>query len=176
MSASHLSGGGVSVVSFIWRWRTLMYVGTQGLPSTEVRYVDAAGVDVSTTVAAVDVDRLTRALPIRRFGSHRGQRHRPGLFWSVTTGGHVPYESRLELDRLWLADFDPAVTWIAARPMSLSGRHEDVLQRHVPDFLLTRADLQPLVVDVKPLEFASSPDAQRILAWTALVCRTAGWG
>lgn len=32
------------------------------------------------------------------------------------------------------------------------------------------------MVDVKPLEFASSPDAQRILAWTALVCRTAGWG
>ena len=32
------------------------------------------------------------------------------------------------------------------------------------------------MVDVKPLKVASSPDAQRILAWTALVCRTAGWG
>ena len=41
-----------------------------------------------------------------------GQRHRTGLFWSATTGGHVPYGSRLKLDRLWLADFDPAA-WIA---------------------------------------------------------------
>ena len=150
-------------------------MGTQGLHSTEVRYVDAAGVEVSTTVDAVDLDRLARALPVRRFGSHRGQRHRPGLFWSATTGGHVPYERRLELDRLWLADFDPAVTWIAAQPMWLSGRYDDVLCRHVPDFLLTRADLPSLVVDVKPQEFASLPEAQRIFAWTALVCRTAGW-
>lgn len=146
------------------------------MPSTEVRYVDAAGVEVSTTVGAVDVDRLARALPVRRFGSHRGQRHRSGLFWSATTRGHVPYESRLELDRLWLADFDPAVTWIAAQPMWLSGRQEGCLHRHVPDFLLTRRGLPPLIVDVKPEEFAARPEAQGVFAWTDQVCRAAGWG
>ena len=151
-------------------------MGAQGLRSTELRCVDAAGVEVSTAIGAVDVDRLARALPVRRFGSHLGQRHRPGLFWSATTGGRVPYESRLELDRLWLADFDPAVTWIASQPMWLSGRHDDVLHRHVPDFLLTRADRPSLVVDVKPAESAARPDAQRVFTWAARVCQAAGWG
>jgi hypothetical protein len=44
----------------------------------------------------------------------RGQSHLPGLYWSVTTGGHVVYESRLELARLLVADFDAEVVGIAA--------------------------------------------------------------
>ena len=46
----------------------------------------------------------------------RGQRHLPGWYWSATTGGHLVYESRLELARLLLADFDPEVVGIAAQP------------------------------------------------------------
>lgn len=37
------------------------------------------------------------------------------------TGDHAPCESRLELDRLWLADVDPTVPGIAAQPMQLPG-------------------------------------------------------
>lgn len=64
---------------------------------------------------------VCRALPVRRIRSRHQQRDCPGLFWSATTGGHVPYESRLELDRLWLADFDPDVSRIAAQPMWIVG-------------------------------------------------------
>ena len=85
----------------------------------------------------VDLVRVGRALPVRRIRSRAGQRHYPGLFWSATTGGHVPYESRLELDRLWLADFDPDVSWIAAQPMWIVGRDGDTLRRHAPDLLLS---------------------------------------
>ena len=65
-------------------------------------------------------------------------------------GRHVVYESRLELSWLWLADFDPQVTAIAAQPMCLTGRDGDRIRTRYPDFLALRADGSVLVVDVKP--------------------------
>jgi hypothetical protein len=50
---------------------------------------------------------VTAAAPWRTARSARGQAHYPGYYWSATSGGHVIYESRLELARLLLADFDP---------------------------------------------------------------------
>lgn len=72
---------------------------------TEVRYVSAEGEDVSTSLGEVAGDRVVHGLPVRTIPSFPGQRHYPGLFWSA--GGHIGYESLMELDRLWLADFDP---------------------------------------------------------------------
>jgi hypothetical protein len=40
---------------------------------------------------------LADAAPWRVFRSHRGQAHYSGWYWSATMGGHVVYESRLEL-------------------------------------------------------------------------------
>jgi hypothetical protein len=53
-------------------------------------------------------------VPWRTARSARGQAHYPGYFWSAAMGTHVIYESRLELARLLLADFDRDVTAIAA--------------------------------------------------------------
>ena len=72
------------------------------------------------------------SVPWRSVRAHRGQRHLSGWYWSATTGAHVVYESRLELARLLLADFDPDVVGIAAQPFLLA----DADRRHVPDFLL----------------------------------------
>jgi hypothetical protein len=52
---------------------------------------------------------VVQAEPWRTARVARGQTHYPGYFWSVTTGAHVIYESRLELARLLLADFDSDV-------------------------------------------------------------------
>ncbi len=104
--------------------------------ATEAWYVASDGAVVVTTVAAVDGDRLVEGLPVREFGSHAGQRHYSGLFWSATTRAHVRYESRLELDRLWLADLDPEVVGIASQPGWLVGQDGPVRRRHVPDVLL----------------------------------------
>jgi hypothetical protein len=76
------------------------------------------------------------AVPWRKTRSARGQAHYPGYFWSVTMGGHVIYESRLELARLLLADFDRDVAAIAAQPFLLQARVAGTARRHVPDFLL----------------------------------------
>ncbi len=86
------------------------------LDDVEVRYLSGAGEAVLTSLARVDVVGVSEGLPVRRPSSRRGQLHYAGLFWSGTNRGHVPYESLLELDRLWLADFDVDVARMAAQP------------------------------------------------------------
>ena len=46
--------------------------------------------------------------------TYRNQRNYPGLFWAATNERTLVYESLLELDWLWLADFDPSVTAICS--------------------------------------------------------------
>ena len=87
---------------------------------------------------------------MRKIPSYAGQQHYPCLFWSAPTGGDVEYESRLELDRLWLADLDPQVAWLAVQPLWLSGRDGAVLRRHVPDLLFHQREGSLVLVDVKP--------------------------
>ncbi|WP_257643132.1 TnsA-like heteromeric transposase endonuclease subunit [Micrococcus luteus] len=107
---------------------------------------------------------MAEARPVRRIPSHKGQRHRPGLFWSATTQGHIPYESWLELDRLWIADADPEVSWISGQPMLIRGASGGKMRSHVPDFLLRREDRPLLLVDVKPAEFAAMPKVAEVFA------------
>lgn len=60
------------------------------------------------------------------------------------------YESRLELARLLLADYDRDVVAIAAQPFLVRAQVNGKGRRHVPDFLLLRADATVQVVNVKP--------------------------
>jgi hypothetical protein len=83
-------------------------------------------------LSAMTSEGVLSGVPWRAIRSHRGQRHFPGLYWSSTTGGHVVYESRLELARLLMADADREIVGIAAQPFLVS----DSERRHVPDFLL----------------------------------------
>lgn len=146
-----------------------------GLLGVEVRYVLGDGGQVVTAVGDVDLHRVVRGLPVRRAAAHAGQRHYSGLFWSATTGGHVPYESRLELDRLWLADFDPQVHAIAAQPLWLCGHDGSVVRRHAPDLLLADEGGGFTVVDVKPARLAGRPEVAAVFAWTGRLCAARGW-
>ena len=92
------------------------------------------------------VDEVLAAGPVREFRWVRGRRFYSRWYWSATTGGLVAYESRLEMARILLADFDPSVVGIAAQPFQLSGRDGWVARRHVPDLLLRQADGGVLVV------------------------------
>lgn len=145
------------------------------LLNSTVEYIDASWQPVHTVLGQVDQSRLSRALPVRRPPSYRAQKHYPGLFWSATTGDHVVYESRLELARLWFADFSPDVTWIASQPMWLRGWDESTYRQHVPDLLLTSSTGQLLVVDVKSEKFANHPRARAIFNWTSQLCSAKGW-
>jgi hypothetical protein len=111
------------------------------------------------------------AVPWRSIRSHRGQRHLPGWYWSATTGGHLVYESRLELARLLLADFDRDVVGIAAQPLLV----RDADRRHVPDFLLRRVDGSVVIVNVKPAEQLDVVEVAEGLAWAGRVFCERGW-
>jgi hypothetical protein len=124
----------------------------------------------------VTAAQIISAAPWRKTRSARGQAHYPGYYWSATAGGHVIYESRLELARLLLADFDPGVTAIAAQPFLLRARISGRVRRHVPDFLLVHADQTVRVVNVKPAARLADPAVAEALAWPGELFEARGWG
>jgi hypothetical protein len=118
---------------------------------------------------------VVSAAPWRMTRSARGQAHYPDCYWSATTGGHVIYESRLELARLLLADSDPGVTAIAAQPFLLRAQVSGRVRRHVPDFLLVHADGTVQVVNVKPAGRLADPAVAEALAWPGELFEARGW-
>jgi TnsA endonuclease N terminal len=124
--------------------------------------------------------RLTPSLmadtqPFRKFRSYKGQRHYSGTYWSSTESGHVIYESRLELSRLLLADFDPTVERIFAQPLMIRARIDGRVRRHVPDYLLTRG-AELTFVAVKPRDRLDDPKVAETLSWVGEVVESCGWG
>uniref|UniRef100_A0AAU2VC80 TnsA-like heteromeric transposase endonuclease subunit n=1 Tax=Streptomyces sp. NBC_00003 TaxID=2903608 RepID=A0AAU2VC80_9ACTN len=142
-------------------------------PRVSVRQQDGS-------VREMPFDRLRLAhfagsVPWRQARSVRGQTHFPGRYASVTTGGQVIYESRLELARLLLADQAPEVCQIFAQPFLVTARIEGRVRRHVPDFLLVTRAGAVQVVNVKPAARLEDPKIVAALAWPGeLVCRH-GW-
>ena len=143
--------------------------------SADSTYIAADGEAVSATFDRIDPVRVVRGQPVRDVRSRAGQRNYAGLFWSATTEGHLAYESLLERDRLLLADFDPAVRWMACQPFWLRGPDDSTFRRHVPDILLEHRDGSYKVVDVKAPWFLRKPEVVAVLEWTGRMCRSRGW-
>ena len=139
------------------------------------RFVRSDGALSSTSLGKVDGAEVVRGKPVRPFPTYRGQRNYPGLLWTATTQSLVGYESLLERDRLWLADFDPDVRWIASQPFWVSGRDGSAIRRHVPDFMLESVGRIYTVVDVKPAALADEPAVAEVLAWTGRLCAAKCW-
>ncbi|HZO64526.1 MAG TPA: TnsA-like heteromeric transposase endonuclease subunit [Kribbellaceae bacterium] len=142
-----------------------------------MRYRRTGGELVETTLGRVSVDELMAAGPVREFRWYKGRTFYSGWYWSATTGGMVAYESRLELARILLADFDSSVCGVVAQPFLLQGLPTDVgLRRHVPDLLLGHLDGRVTVVDVKPAHRLADPLVQQVFAWTGELVGLRGWG
>jgi TnsA endonuclease-like protein len=142
-------------------------------PVVSLRMAD--GSVVHRPLRDVRASYVTAASPWRTARSVRGQRHHPGYYWCATSGGHVIYESRLELARLMLADFDRSVSAVAAQPFWLRFRTGGRVRRHVPDFLLVRADQSVLLVNVKPAGQAADPGVAEALEWPGRLAAEHGW-
>jgi hypothetical protein len=143
--------------------------------SVKVRYRGADGVFAESTLDRVSLDSLIGGVPVRDFRWFRGRRFYSGWYWSATTQRLVAYESRLELARILLADFDPAVVGIAAQPFQLVGEDGGRIRRHVPDLLLLDESGRATVVDVKPRSRLSDPDVAAMFGWTERVVGARGW-
>ncbi len=148
--------------------------GIQG-QNVSLRYlcIDRGG--VSTRFSEAEADAVLHGLPVRKPPTYKGQRNYPGLFWSATTKSFLIYESLLELDCLWLKDFDPSVEWIATQPFEMTGRCAGRDRRHVPDIMLRSTSGLIRVVDVKPVRRLDDPDTAAVFQWTSDVCAARGW-
>jgi hypothetical protein len=144
------------------------------IADVEVTYRPGAGpAKKSSTLAEVSAAEFK--FPVRLPASYRGQRNYPGLFWLATTESTQPYESLLERDRLWLADFDPDVVRVVSQPAQFVAHIDGRTHRHVPDFLLGFRDGTFRIVDVKAPQFLGEQRVRVQLAWTARLCREKGW-
>lgn len=145
-------------------------------PLSRIRFRNNSGQE--HTVPLRDFSPIRAApdlLPWRRFHSHKGQLHLSGTYWSSTMQGHVIHESRLELSRLMLADFDPSVVQIQAQPFELQTRVCGKPRRHIPDYLLIHKDDSVTVVDVKPAARLLNPIIREKLTWPGPEFRSQGW-
>jgi len=149
-------------------------MASPGPLEVEVRYRDERGGWVCGQLADVDAGAVVLGQPVRSFPTYKDQANYPGWLWSATMGRLIGYESLLERDRLWLADFDPTVSRIASQPLWMSGRDGGVPRRHVPDFLL-RTETGFVVVDVKPERMLADPRVSAALDWAGRVCAAKGW-
>lgn len=128
-----------------------------------------------TPAAALEILRSGDIAPWRDFRWRHGQTHYSGLYWSSTTGGHLAYESRLELARLLLADFDPQVGWILSQPFLIEATVSGEVRRHVPDFALIDREGLITIVNVKPASRLGDAKVAATLAWAGVAFGLRGW-
>ena len=141
---------------------------------TTANFRTGSGVTEDVPWTAVDSVMLAGAVPWRTFRWYNGQQHYSGSYWSVTMGGHVVYESRLELSRLIFADFDRSVRHILAQPFLLKCKADGKVRRHIPDYFLVTDD-GPVVVDVKPRRLLARPKVSYTFDWTRRLVEERGW-
>ncbi len=147
------------------------------LPATGVQvvFVDEAGAKQSGALEKLWDAGFERVLPVRSFGSSRGQRSFQGSWWFATTGEHVGFESWVERDTVMLLDFDPDVVAVSSQPFWLRWEGQPRARRHVPDFFARLADGSAVVIDVRPDDLIGVRDAE-VFAATRQACAAVGWG
>ncbi|MGW5250745.1 TnsA-like heteromeric transposase endonuclease subunit [Streptomyces sp. NPDC004129] len=138
-----------------------------------IRRMDGA-IDEVGDQSSASFDLMRSAVPWRTFRWYRGQRHYAGTYWSATTQSHVLYESRLELARLLVADFDSSVHDIVAQPFLLKAVVDGRVRKHIPDYFLS-TERGPVVVDVKPRRRLSVPEVASTLEWTRQAMADRQW-
>jgi hypothetical protein len=90
--------------------------------------------------------------------------------------GHlVGYESRLELARLMLADWDPDVMAVASQPMLLCFSCDERARRQIPDFLLIHRSGPATLVNVKPRPRLADEGVRAVFDAVAELCNGRGW-
>lgn len=121
-----------------------------------------------TLAAALGVRRSGDIAPWRDFRRRHGQTHYSGPVPVVHAGGRLADESRLELARLLLADFDPHVEWILSQPFLIEATVSGETRRHVPDFALIDRQGLITIVNVKPASRLGNAKVAATSAWAAV--------
>lgn len=117
--------------------------------------------------------------PMREFTFRQNQSHFPGYYWARTTRGWIRCESRHEVLRAKIADFDHDVVWIYSQPFTVvadvrvGGRW--LRRKQTPDFMLVLRDGSVRIVNVTIRERARSERGAVTNGWMRTVCEEAGY-
>lgn len=100
-------------------------------------------------LGAFDHSLLRTVRPMRDFARRLTQTNKPVATWLHTVGHHVGTESLHERTFAMLADYHPAVDYIAGQPFTLVWPAGKELESHTPDIVLLGKQGLPLIVDVR---------------------------
>ncbi|MET9221276.1 TnsA-like heteromeric transposase endonuclease subunit [Streptomyces sp. NPDC003300] len=131
------------------------------------------GEDASAPLDRVVRGNLAGLEPMRGFTWRRGQRHRPGLPFMVSTGRLHGSESLEESKLLLALDFDAQVTEIVSQPLRIRFTCAAGERDHTPDYLVrTRSGVW--LIDVRPAALIEDSDRESFAA-AAETARACGW-
>lgn len=140
-----------------------------------------AGDDVTCAVGDLNSMPSAGCEPVRQFSWRRGQRHRCGLQFLVSTGRHHGFESLQEARLLLALDFAGDLIDVLAQPLRLRYLTSGGVREHVPDFLAFSRSGRWLI-DVRPaarvgavdrVAFAASAEVALLLGRRYMV--VTGW-
>src|SRR6476646_2198482 len=104
-----------------WGAQSMKAVTKTGQDVVQASYKAADGSIVTGQWESLDAEAVAAGRPWRTFPWYLGQKNYAGLYWCATQDAHVGYESRLELSRRMLADFDPTARKTLSQPFQLRG-------------------------------------------------------
>lgn len=105
--------------------------------------------------------------------SHKGG-NLIGHFPSLTMHDLIPFESTIERDYLYLADYDATILAIAAQPLTITYEHAGKTARYTPDFYLRTATREVLVECKHHTQVASDDNVRKFQA-ARTWCAERGW-
>jgi len=133
----------------------------------------AGGAEVSCPVRDLALMPGREGVPVRWFSWRRGQRHRPGLQYLVSTGRHHGAESMEEARVLLALDFAGDLIDVVSQPLRLRFITAGKSRVHTPDFLaVTRSGTW--LIDVRPEPLIRVEDRESFAA-AAEVAVACGW-
>lgn len=114
-------------------------------------------------------------MPARAVTNRYGGTHIIGQFPSLKMGCMVPFESRLEMDCLYLLDYDPLVMAFEAQPLVITYPDDKRTRQYVPDVRVQlQPPLAPILLECKPTNRLEDPANQRKFAAAHIWCAAHG--
>lgn len=86
-----------------------------------------------------------------------------GKFPSRKTGRMIGHEKLLELDAIYLFETAPQVATYVEQPQTITYPDGPRVRRYTPDFLLTLANGEHVVIEVKPRIYVNDPEVSHKL-------------
>jgi hypothetical protein len=101
-------------------------------------------------------------MPVRSVTNRYGGKHIIGQFPSFKMEQAIPFESTLEMDCLYLLDYDPLVAAFEAQPLTITYTDGQRTRHYTPDVLVRFHGSQPsLLLECKPEAQLMRPENQR---------------